>query len=185
MKTLHLISLSFALLFSVAVSANSILARYDFATQVHGMIEDQSPIAPYDFFLIHRIELTVDGKVRLSVKEQRFLAPIESSSFDSKHFVTLNEFPINMNLNGSLILSLGDLMDVEVKKTMRSRPCELYVSPEKTVNHLYVYDESSEQLQLIQTPSGCWVSEQVSPVRSEHSFRANLFTYQLLDLYFQ
>ena len=134
---------------------------------------------PSDYYHLNKIELYDNSVMEISLAEvfytdmkQMFQVPVFF------HVQSIELTPYQMQMVTELI---KELSVVPVTVTHRTRICEIVIDEYKKINHLMIrrnWDFQKQEfeggLQLISTPTGCWMPLEANPKNHADAARARL-----------
>lgn len=150
------------MLFSVQVFASEVLLSYQFGEKA----QSYSTI-PADYFHLNRVDLYESNEMVVSLAEVFLGYPTQKQMpvFYQVQSVQLTDYQMNMIKELVKELSVAPIDIIQ-----RTRICEIVVDEYAMIDHLYVRRDWSFKaqkflsgLELVSTPTGCWMPLEVSP----------------------
>lgn len=160
-------------LFSLNAFAGEIILSYQFGekAQSHTTI-------PSSYYHVNRIDLYDDNVAEISLADVFYQgkSPVQVPMFFHVQSVQLTSYQMHM-----IRELVKELSIVPITVTKRTKICEIVVDDHKMIDHLRIRREWSygqqqflSGLELISTPSACWMPMEVTPTFHGDAAKARL-----------
>ena len=135
-------------------------------------------IFPSDYYLLKRVDLYDNNMLEVSLTEVFYN---DQNLRRDPVFFHVNSIQLKANHMRLISNLVKELSVAPLKVTKRKRICEIVVDEHKMKDHLMIrrgWDDEKQKFlngfELISTPTGCWMPQEVNPRFSKDAAKARL-----------
>lgn len=172
----NIIIFLFVLGLSAATQAVEPIISYKFGEKVESITNYSS-----DYYLVNKIELLDDASLSIALAEVSYQSSTQKHKQYGTNFVHIQSVPLTSYQYQMIMQLVAELSVAPLTKIIRTRLCEIVVDEYALVNHLAIkrdWDYGSQSflspMEVISTPSGCWIAEEINPRYHRDAANANL-----------